>query len=112
MRRSKQKKMNGFIHPGLNNAYSRNGKQAAGKLERRSRLVAAAKELLWLDRDTTAAYIGIGRTHLDTLDIILKPSKLGRRKIYNRQRVNEYLERCAGIKPQQPSMPLLQAEKD
>ncbi len=37
------------------------------KIEDRARLVDAASKLVWLDRPTAAAYIGIGTTHLDIL---------------------------------------------
>ena len=73
--------------------------QTLQKIERRAQLVMAASQLVWLDRKTAAAYIGIGRTHLDELSPSLKPSKLGRRKIYSRQRIDQYLNLCAGIKP-------------
>lgn len=77
----------------------------AEKVEVRAKLVEAARGLLWLDAETAAAYMGIGKTSLDALRSVLRPSKLGRRKIYNKKRLDEYLDRCAGIKPQEREPP-------
>ena len=59
----------------------------------------AAAGLLWLDRETTAGYLGIGRSKLDALASlgVLKPAKLGRRTIYNRQHLDEYMAKLAGL---------------
>jgi hypothetical protein len=65
------------------------------RLEKRAKLVLASQGLLWLDRETAAAYIGIGKTSLNELGPVLKPSKLGRRTIYNREKLDDYLKRCA-----------------
>ncbi len=73
----------------------------------RSDLVGAAKELLWFDRQTAAAYLGIGRTTLAKLSAhgSLKSGRLGRRTIYNRQNLDEYMMRLAGLTHQPNTKP-------
>lgn len=76
-------------------------RQQVQRLRRRASLVNAASTLLWLDRQTTAACLGIGRSKLDERASlgVLKPCKLGQRTIFNRQHLDAYLNRLAGLTP-------------
>ena len=66
------------------------------KIEDRARVVDAASKLVWLDRPTAAAYIGIGTTHLDILikRQSLPASRIGQRVIIRREAIDEYLRQC------------------
>lgn len=66
------------------------------KIEKRARLVDAATKLVWLDRPTAAAYMGIGTTHLDILikRRSLSASKIGNRVIVRREDIDQYLRQC------------------
>lgn len=70
--------------------------QQIQKLERRVRLVEAAKQLVWLDRETAAAYVGISTTYLDILikQRSISTSRLGQRIIIKRQDLDEYMRLC------------------
>ncbi|MCC7518284.1 MAG: excisionase family DNA-binding protein [Verrucomicrobiae bacterium] len=74
------------------------------KLERRARLVDAAGKLVWLDRNTAAAYMGIGTTHLDILikQRSIPASKLGGRVLLRRQDIDEYLKQCSPATSNKP----------
>ena len=66
------------------------------KIETRARLVDAASKLVWLDRHTAAAYIGIGTTHLD-IQIkrqSLPASRIGQRVLIRRDDIDSYLRQC------------------
>jgi len=70
--------------------------QHIDKIQKRALLVDAANKLVWLDRITAAAYMGIGTTHLDILikQHSLPASKLGGRVIVKRNDIDEYLRQC------------------
>ncbi len=67
------------------------------KLEQRARLVDVANKLVWLDRPTAAAYMGIGTTHLDMLikRQSLPASHIGQRVLIRRTDIDEYLKQCS-----------------
>ena len=70
--------------------------QGIDKLGERVRRVAAAKELVWLDRVTAAAYVGISTNYLDLLikRQSIPTSRLGQRVIIKRQDLDDYLRQC------------------
>ncbi len=67
------------------------------KIQKRALLVDAASKLVWLDRITAAAYMGIGTTHLDILikQRSIPASRLGGRVILRRQDIDDYLTQCS-----------------
>ena len=70
--------------------------QEMKKLDERVRRVTAAKHLVWLDRVTAAAYVGISTNYLDLLvkRQSIPTSRLGQRIIIKRQDLDDYLRQC------------------